>query len=63
MWSDGLTADQRTYENHSDDCEHQQGDVLLLVVLALFHGLPRLDNGDLLLLQRDEVVQLVFNIP
>lgn len=47
-----------TYENDCDDGKDQESDILLLVVLALFHGLPRLYDGDLLLFQRDEVVQL-----
>lgn len=55
-----LVAGSVTHKNHCHDSEHEKSDVLSLVVLPLPHGLPRLHNGDLLLLERDKIVQLYY---
>lgn len=40
-----------TYKDDSDNCKHEERNVLFLVVFALLHGLPCLHHSDLLLFQ------------
>lgn len=47
-----------THKHYRHDSKNQKSNILLLVVLTLPHGLPRLHHRDLLLFQRYEVIQL-----
>lgn len=48
-----------TYEDNSYYSEDEERDILFSGVFSFLHGLPRLHNGDLLLLQGDEIIQLL----
>jgi hypothetical protein len=54
-WVDGLC----TNEDYSDHGKDEESDILFPGILSLLHRLPRLHHGDLLLLQRDEIIQLI----
>lgn len=51
-----------TYEDDSHHRKDQEGDILFPGVFGFFHRLPRLYDGDLLLLQRYKIVQLVSSL-
>lgn len=55
----GVLSGHSTYEDDSHHRKDQEGDILFSGVFGFFHRLPRLYDGDLLLLQRYKIVQLV----
>jgi len=51
----------KAYKDNGHDREEHDGFALARCLLALFHGLVRLDDAGLLLLKRDQIVDLVMS--